>query len=103
MKRVIELGYSTHGYWADSKEIYKLEKERENIIDDILLKDNQEAIWITQKPEDAVVYNRSGQDHDLPIEKKEIKLLEKVDLSNATHIKSMDDPDGGELWIRSIN
>lgn len=93
-------GYSTHGQWANSKRIYELEDERGNQIDKKLLKNGYEAIWITKNPEDAIVYNRIAQDRDLPIQKEEIQSLEKISLSNAKHIKSMDDGDNGELWIR---
>lgn len=96
------VGYSTHGEWVDSKKIHALESERDNIVDDELLKPGQKAIWITRKPEDAVRYNRSASDWDLeehPVKKEELESLETVDLSNAKHIKSMDDGDGGELWI----
>jgi hypothetical protein len=43
-------GYSTHGYWVDSKKIYELEGERGNKVDERLLGDGYEAIWITRKP-----------------------------------------------------
>ena len=95
-----KIGYSTHGKWADSRHIYSLENERGNIVDNELLEKGQQAIWITRSPELAVRYNRSAQDIDEPIEPGEIESLFKVNLKGARHLKSMDDPDGGELWIR---
>jgi hypothetical protein len=93
-------GYSTHGRWADSKEIYSLEEERGNIVDGSLLADGCEAIWITRKPEDAARYLRFIEDRNKPVTEDELDRLEAVDLTNAKHVESMDDGDGGELWIR---
>ena len=97
-----KIGYSSHGKWADSRHIYSLENERGNIVDNELLEKGQQAKWITRSPELAVRYGRSAQDIDEPIEPGEIESLFKVNLKGARHLKSMDDPDGGELWIRKI-
>ncbi|MDD5068804.1 MAG: hypothetical protein PHN89_04370, partial [Candidatus Pacebacteria bacterium] len=97
-----KIGYNTHGYWAPSKEIYEIEKERGNVIDKQLLKSGHEAIWVTEKPEDAARYNRLADDWWDEATQDEIDALEKIDLTGAIHIESMDDGDGGELWIRKI-
>ncbi len=94
------MAYSTHGKWSPSKEIYKTEKERGNKVDKLLLQENYDAIWVCPKPEDCVRYNRSSDEEDDPVTQEEIDELVKVNLSGATHVKSMDDGDGGELWIR---
>jgi len=96
------IGYNTHGKWIPAKDIYDIENERGNIVDDTLLHDNLLAIWITRKPEDAVRYNRCQDNENTPITQNDIDELIKIDLTNATHIHSMDDGDGGELWIKPI-
>ena len=98
--KIRDKAYSSHGTWSPSKEIYKTEKERGNKVDDILLQDGYEAIWVCPKPEDAVRYNRSSDEENKPVEQEEIDDLVKVDLKRGIHVKSMDDGDGGELWIR---
>jgi len=94
------VGYSTHGKWVSSKDIYEIEDERGNTVDDALLDDNLLAIWVTRSPENAVRYNRDSDDEYEPITQDDIDELKTVDLTNAKHIKSMDDGDGGEVWVK---
>lgn len=99
------IGYNTHGCWANAKEIYELEKERGNVIDQKLLASNFLAIWICKNPVDAVRYLRTADEWDTdlyPPTDEELNALCEIDLSGAEHIKSMDDGDEGELWIKPI-
>ena len=96
-------GYSTHGYWVDSKKIYELEDERGNEVDERLLEDGYEAIWVTRRPENAAKYNRPASEwefKDFPFKSEELDGVTEINLTGAEHIDSMDDGDGGELWIR---
>ena len=99
-----ETGYSSHGKWENSKVIHDLEgSDRGNTVDDVLLKDGYEAIWVTKTPDEAVVYNRDAEHHDLkefPATENEKSDVMKVDLTNAVEVPSMDDGDGGKLYIR---
>jgi len=94
------VGYSTHGKWVPAKEIYEIEDERGNTVDEILLNDKLVAIWVTRNPKDAVRYNRTEDEEDDEITQDDIDELEIIDLTNAKHVKSMDDGDGGEVWIK---
>lgn len=85
------IGYNSHGHWAPTKEIYHIEEERGNKIDPLLLEYGYEAIWICRRQEDAVRYL------DGPLEE-----LHEISLDNALHLESLDDGDGGELWMRRI-
>jgi hypothetical protein len=96
-------GYSTHGYWVDSKKIYGLEGERGNEVDERLLEAGYEAIWVTRVPEDAAKYNRPASEwefKDFPFKHEELEGVTAVNLTGAEHIQIMDDGDGGELWRR---
>ena len=96
-------GYNTYGYWVDSKRIYQLEDERGNNVDERLLEEGYEAIWITRGPEDAVKYCRSVPEwefQDFPFLPDELNGVTEVDLTGAEHINTMDDGDSGELWRR---
>jgi hypothetical protein len=94
-------GYNTHGVWVDSKKIYKVEKERGNVVDPILLEDGFEAIWVCPHPQDTVRYLRVGSDDlEAPITVGERELLDEIDSMNTIWVPSMDDGDGGELWMR---
>ena len=101
-ERIIK-GYSTHGYWVNSVKIYKLEYERGNVVDEKLLEDGYDAIWVTRKPENAAKYNRPASEwefKDFPFKPEELEGVTEVDLAGAEYLKSMDDGDGGELWRR---
>ena len=95
-----QIGYSTNCKLVSAKEIYEIEDERGNVVDDTLLDDNLIAIWITHNPEDAVRYNRDSDEEDEPITQDDIDEIKSVDLTGARHIESMDDGDGGELWVK---
>jgi len=97
-----QVGFSTHGNWVSSKEIHEIEDERGNIVDDVLLLDGYVALWVTKDPQDAARYNRSIEDYDSVATQEELDALANVDLEGATRVESMDDGDGGELWIRKI-
>jgi len=84
------IGYSTHGNWASSKDIYEIEDERGNVVDPVLLKDGYKAIWVCINKEDCKRYADYNE-------------VRPIDLTNAIHVKSMDDGDGGELWMKKIN
>ncbi len=102
-KERIAKGYSTHGYWVDSVKIYKLEDERGNVVDEKLLEEGYEAIWVTRKPENAAKYNRPASEwefKDFPFKPEELDGVTEVDLAGAEYFKSMDDGDDGELWRR---
>ena len=97
-------GYSTHGKWTSSKEIYAIEKDRGNVVDDVLLQDNYKAIWVCIDPFDAVRYLRTADDMDKPVTLKELQELVEVHCEEGfLHVLSMDDGDGGQLWISKDN
>lgn len=96
------IGYSTHGKRDTAANIHAIESERGNVVDEILLQyPDAEAIWVTSNPEDAVHYSRSAElmDEDIPPTQSEIDALNEIDLTDGIHVESMDDGDGGELWI----
>lgn len=95
-----QVGYSSHGEFADATEIYTLERERGNVVTSVINDPSLEAIWTTEKPEHAVRYNRAADDLDRPATKDEISEINEVDLRGAEKVPIMDDGDGGSLWVR---
>jgi len=96
-------GYSSHGMWVPSKEIYRVEKERGNPVDPLLLNEGFEAIWIGVSPRVAVRYLRTAEeDPNTPPTIEELQLLIKIESTNTIYVPSMNDGEGGQLWLRRI-
>jgi hypothetical protein len=115
-------GYSTVGEWKPLGIMKRLEKERGNpwTVPTTLNPKTHEAIWVTHKPEDAIIYRHSSELRDIPKDmkvsprdaiydewvayNKELKNplshVVVVDLTGATPY--MDDDDGGYLYVRPI-
>jgi len=98
-------GYSSHGQITNAKEILKLETERGNYIDPEFKRlaetGEYDAIWLTEKPEDAIRYLREADKADIakyPPTKEEIAELSKFDTKDFIEM-DMKDGDGGNLYL----
>ena len=101
----MNMGFSTHGYWAALKELKEIEVEdRGNPwFDDTRLDlESTEGIWVAIDPKDAINYlfmasELESEEHQEALKHPE-KYLIKVDLTGA--IPVLEDGDGGTLYIR---
>jgi len=101
----MNMGFSTHGYWAALKELKEIEVEdRGNLwFDDTRLDlESTEGIWVAIDPKDAINYlfmasELESEEHQEALKHPE-KYLIKVDLTGA--IPVLEDGDGGTLFIR---
>jgi hypothetical protein len=104
--RKMNLGYSTHGYWAPLKELKEIEVEDRgnDWFDDSKIDiESTEGIWITEDPKDAIQYLFLGSELESEEYQEALKhpekYLIKVDLNGA--IPVLQDGDGGFLYIRN--
>jgi hypothetical protein len=118
--KILSFGYNSHGKWDTLKNIKELELDRGNEwFDDTNFDlNNTKAIWVTEKPLDALYYAFPPEFKDIEDESEVPKYLNdewqefqealkdptqhvtKINLTEAFSV--LEDDDGGYLYVKAV-